>query len=56
MYLRIHPDIDNYVILDDTFFDDFIIKEIEEHLVLTNRKVGLTDGNVDDAIKILLKE
>ena len=56
MYLRIHPDIDNYVIIDDTFFDDFIIKEIEEFLVLTNRKVGVFDGNVDDVIKILLKE
>ena len=56
MYLRIHSGIDNYVILDDTFYDDFVNKEIEEHLVLTNRKVGLTDGNVNDAIKILLGE
>ena len=55
-YLRTHRDIDNYVILDDTFYDDFINKEIEEHLVLTNRKVGLTDGDVKNAIKILLKE
>ena len=55
-YLRTHRDIKNYVILDDTFYDDFINKEIEEHLVLTNREVGLTDGNVNDAIKILLGE
>lgn len=55
-YLRTHRDIENYVILDDVFFDDFANKEIEEHLVLTNRKVGLTDGNVNDAIKILLGE
>lgn len=55
-YLRVHQDIENYVILDDTFFDDFANKEIEEHLVLTNREVGLTDGDVNDAIKILLKE
>ena len=55
-YLRIHPDIKNYVILDDTYYEDFIIKEIEEHLVLTNREVGLTDDNVNDAIKILLGE
>ena len=52
-YLKAHPDIDNYVILDDTFFDDFIIKEIEEHLILTDYKVGLTDENVQSAIKIL---
>ena len=55
-YLKTHQDIENYVILDDVFFDDFINKEIEEHLVLTNREVGLTDGNVNDAIKILLGE
>lgn len=55
-YLRTHSGIDNYVILDDTFFDDFTIKEIEEHLVLTDYKVGLTDENVKDAIKILLEE
>lgn len=53
LYLKAHPDIDNYVILDDTFFDDFIIKEIEEHLILTDYKVGLTDENVQSAIKIL---
>ena len=41
------------MILDDTFFDDFIIKEIEEHLILTDYKVGLTDENVQSAIKIL---
>ena len=55
-YLRSHPDITNYVILDDTFFEDFSDKEISEHLVLTNREVGLTDGDVKNAIKILLKE
>ncbi len=55
-YLKTHQEIENYVILDDTFFDDFANKEIEEHLVLTNREVGLTDGDVNDAIKILLGE
>ena len=52
-YLRSHPDITDYVILDDTFFEDFSIKEIEEHLVLTNHKLGLTDGDVERAIRIL---
>lgn len=55
-YLRTHQDIENYVILDDTFFDDFDNKEIEENLVLTDRDIGLTDGDVENAIKILLKE
>lgn len=52
-YLRSHPDITDYVILDDTFFEDFSIKEIEEHLVLTDCKVGLTDVDVNKAIEIL---
>lgn len=42
--------------IDGVFFDDFANKEMEEHLVLTNREVGLTDDNVNDAIKILLAE
>lgn len=52
-YLRSHQDVENYVILDDTFFEDFSIKEISEHLVLTNHKLGLTDGDVEKAIRIL---
>lgn len=52
-YLRLHQDVENYVILDDTFFEDFSIKEIREHLVLTGYKVGLTDADVEKAIKIL---
>lgn len=52
-YLRAHRDIENYVILDDTFFEDFSIKEISEHLVLTDHKVGLTDSDVEKAVKIL---
>lgn len=52
-YLRSHQDVENYVILDDTFFEDFSIKEISEHLVLTEYKVGLTDADVEKAIRIL---
>lgn len=52
-YLRSHKDVENYVILDDTFFEDFSIKEISEHLVLTDYKVGLTDDDVEKAIRIL---
>ena len=52
-YLRSHKDVENYAILDDTFFEDFSIKEISEHLVLTDYKVGLTDADVEKAIKIL---
>ena len=52
-YLRLHQDVENYVILDDTFFEDFSAKEISEHLVLTNHKLGLTDDDVEKAIRIL---
>ena len=55
-YLKTHQDIEDYVILDDTFFDDFANKEIEEHLVLTDRDIGLTESDAKNAIKILLKE
>ena len=52
-YLRSHQDVESYVILDDTLFEDFSIKEISEHLVLTEYKVGLTDDDVEKAIRIL---
>lgn len=52
-YLKACPNITNYVILDDTFFEDFSDKRIEEHLVLTNHSVGLTDADCEKAIDIL---
>lgn len=55
-YLKTHQDVEDYVILDDTFYDDFANKEIEEHLVLTDRDIGLTESDAKNAIKILLKE
>ena len=52
-YLNLHSDITHYVILDDTLFEDFNRKEIKEHLVLTDYIIGLTDNDVEKAIKIL---
>ena len=54
-YLRLHQGIDNYVILDDTFFEDFDNKNIIDHLIITDYKYGLTDENVKQAIEILNK-
>lgn len=54
-YLRLHQDIENYVILDDTFFEDFDNKNIIDHLIITDYKYGLTDENVKQAIEILNK-
>lgn len=44
--------VDNYVILDDIKFYDFN-GSLAEHFVLTDPAVGLTDANVEAAIKIL---
>ena len=54
-YLRLHQDIENYVILDDTFFEDFDNKNIIDHLIITDYKYELTDENVKQAIEILNK-
>lgn len=49
--------VDNYVILDDEIFADYREKpEILNHLVLTDFLVGLTDEDVNKAIKILKGE
>lgn len=52
-YLETHPDIKNYVILDDEFFWGFDVPKIWRHLVLTDPKVGFTDADADTAIMIL---
>ena len=54
-YIDKHQDIENYVILDDTFFDDFLDSKIEKHLVLTDREIGLSDVDVEEAINILME-
>lgn len=54
-YLRSHKDVENYVILDDTFFEDFDNKNIIDHLIITDYKYGLTDENVKQAIEVLNK-
>lgn len=50
-YLKDHP-CDEFVILDDFDFN-FYEEGLWEHVVLTNPILGLTNENVDDAIKIL---
>ena len=54
-YLKLHQDIENYIILDDTFFEDFDNENIIDHLIITDYKYGLTDENVKQAIEILNK-
>lgn len=49
-FLKEHPDIENYVILDDV---DNMLPEQQPHLVLTKYYYGLTDEDAEKAINIL---
>ena len=50
-YLKEHP-CDEFVILDDFSFD-YARENLKEHVVLTDESKGLTDDDVERAIKIL---
>ena len=52
-WLSRHPDVTDWIVLDDTYFSDYFDSNIVEHLILTDPIVGLTDENVEAAIKIL---
>ena len=52
-WVRANPGIEEYVILDDDV-DDFLMRGMGEHLVLTDLQKGLTDNDVNAAISILL--
>lgn len=51
-YLDEHPEIDNFIILDD-MEDEFIDKQLIGRLVKTEMKNGLQEDNVVEAIKLL---
>ena len=51
-WLAAHPDVTDYVILDDTVFTDFKPEHIKR-LVLTDCRYGLSPNNVQDAIRVL---
>ena len=56
-WLRMHPEVDSYVILDDEFFWNW--SDLSEHVVLTSEtineewKAGLENKHIDKAINIL---
>ena len=52
-YLDDHPQVTEYVILDDLPFRDFLVNGMLSRLVLTNPKEGLTDADVIRAVSIL---
>ena len=45
--------VENYVVLDDTLFDDFNDGTFIDHVIITSSETGLTDEDVDKAIEIL---
>lgn len=53
-YLKNHPEVTNWVVLDDNIFKDFT-DEILEHFVHTNYLYGITEKDVHLAINILKK-
>ena len=55
-YLKDHPEIKEYVILDDLPFRDFAVQNLLPHLVLTDPEYGLTDEDARKAIRILSGE
>ena len=50
-YLNGHI-VNNYIILDDSIFNDYN-KELMAHLIQTKFEIGLSDEDVEKAIKIL---
>lgn len=51
-YIKTHQDIEQFVILDDHLFD-FEEQNLLDHFVLTNQRIGLTEENTEQAIRIL---
>ena len=52
-YLTQHPEIKNWIVLDDEIFRDFQSQGIMPHLIKINPILGLTETDADAAIKIL---
>lgn len=48
-YLREHPEIENFVIIDDLAE----IPDLKKHYVITNSYIGVTQTDIEKAIKIL---
>ena len=55
-YLKDHPEVTAYAVLDDIPFRDFSEGDLPAHLVLTDDRYGLTDKDVERAVRILQGE
>ena len=52
-YLNAHPEIENYVIIDDDKSLNDLPQSVKEKLVLTSSLIGLSQENIERAIEIL---
>lgn len=52
-YLNKHPYIEEFVILDDDYFNDYDIFGLTSNLIRTSCAKGLTESDIEKAIKIL---
>ena len=52
-YLAGHPEITSYLVLDDIRFPDFGHFRLRKHLILTDKNTGLTEEDVEKAVRIL---
>lgn len=55
-YLDEHPNVTDWVVLDDEYFPDFKDYKIGSHVVRTSNKTGLTKKHIQRAEKILMGE
>ena len=53
-WMKNHPDVENYVILDDEEFRDFETYGLSDHVVYTNFAKGLTEKQVTEALEVLI--
>lgn len=52
-WLAVHPEVTDWIVLDDIYFPDFARFDIDGHLILTSPKDGLTEECVQVAIDML---
>jgi len=52
-YLILHPEITNWIVLDDEIFPDYQEYNILPYLIKTDSLIGLTDENAATAIQML---
>lgn len=55
-WLGTHPDVDSWIAIDDIDFSDFGRNEFSGHLVITDPDYGLTQNDVEKAIRMFNNE